>query len=112
MQQNPIKKNIFVGWKYLYTFAVLKKSKLMANHKATKKDVRQSETRRERNRYYGRTTRNAIRILLAIENKAEAQEKLDNVISMIDKLAKRNVIHKNKAGNLKSGIVKKINALV
>jgi small subunit ribosomal protein S20 len=83
----------------------------MANHKATKKDIRQSEKRRDRNRYYGKTTRNAIRKLLAAADKTAAQEELPKVISMIDKLAKRNVIHKNKAGNLKSGIVKKINAM-
>ena len=83
----------------------------MANHKATKKDVRQSEKRRERNRYYGKTTRNAIRTLLATTDKGAAQESLGKVVSMIDKLAKRNVIHKNHDGNLKSGIVKRINAL-
>ena len=83
----------------------------MANHKATKKDIRQSETRRERNRYYGKTTRNAIRTLLATTDKTAAQENLNKVISMIDKLAKRNVIHKNKASNIKSGIVKRVNAL-
>ncbi|PZF74240.1 30S ribosomal protein S20 [Taibaiella soli] len=83
----------------------------MANHKATKKDVRQSEKRRDRNRYYGKTTRNAIRKLLAITDKAAAQQELPKVISMIDKLAKRNVIHKNKASNLKSGIAKKMNVL-
>jgi len=83
----------------------------MANHKATKKDIRQSDKRRDRNRYYGKTTRNAIRKLLAITDKTAVQEELPKVISMIDKLAKRNVIHKNKAGNIKSGIVKKINTL-
>ncbi len=83
----------------------------MANHKATKKDIRQSLKRRDRNRYYGKTTRNAIRKLLATADKAEAQQSLPEVMSMIDKLAKRRVIHKNKAGNLKSGIVKRINAL-
>lgn len=83
----------------------------MANHKATKKDIRQSDKRRDRNRYYGKTTRNAIRSLLAVTDKATAQGDLTKVISMIDRLAKRNVIHKNKASNLKSGIVKKINAL-
>lgn len=82
----------------------------MANHKATRKDVRQSEKRRDRNRYYGKTTRNAIRALLA-SDKSAATEGLSKVISMIDKLAKRNVIHKNKAGNLKSGIQKRINAM-
>ncbi|MCD6013900.1 MAG: ribosomal protein [Flavipsychrobacter sp.] len=83
----------------------------MANHKATKKDVRQSRTRNERNRYYGKTTRNAMRELLASADKAAAQGDLNKVISMIDKLAKRNVIHKNKASNLKSGLVKRINAM-
>ncbi len=83
----------------------------MANHKATKKDIRQSRTRNERNRYYGKTTRNAMRELLAATDKATAQGDLSKVISMIDKLAKRNVIHKNKASNLKSGIVKRINAI-
>lgn len=83
----------------------------MANHKATKKDIRQSLKRRDHNRYYGKTTRNAIRKLLAISDKSAAQEALPSVISMIDRLAKRNIIHKNKAGNLKSGIVKRINTL-
>ena len=79
----------------------------MANHKATKKDIRQSAKRRDRNRYYGKTTRNAIRSLLSLKDKKEALEAMPKVVSMIDKLAKRNVIHRNKAGNLKSGIVKR-----
>ena len=83
----------------------------MANHKATKKDIRQSLKRRDRNRYYGKTTRNAIRALLANTDKTAATESLPKVISMIDKLAKRNVIHKNNASNIKSGIVKRVNAL-
>lgn len=61
----------------------------MANHKATKKDIRQSEKRRDRNRYYGKTTRNAIRKLLAVSDKTAATEELSKVISMIDKLADR-----------------------
>lgn len=81
----------------------------MANHKATKKDVRQASKRRERNRYYGKTTRNAIRDLKAITDKAAAGEKLPEVVSMIDRLAKRGVIHKNKASNLKSKLVKMVN---
>lgn len=84
----------------------------MANHKATKKDIRQSAKRRDRNRYYGKTTRNAIRSLLSLKDKKEALEAMPKVVSMIDKLAKRNVIHRNKAGNLKSGIVKRVNVLV
>lgn len=83
----------------------------MANHKATRKDVRQATKRRERNRYYGKTTRNAIRNLLATSEKEAATEKLPKVISMIDKLAKRNVIHKNKANNLKSKLTKKISVI-
>lgn len=82
----------------------------MANHKATKKDARQALKRRERNRYYGKTTRNAIRKLLATTDAAAAGQELPNVISMIDKLAKRNVIHKNKAANLKSALAKKLAA--
>ncbi len=78
----------------------------MANHKATKKDVRQAEKRRDRNRYYGKTTRNAIRDLKAVKEEAAYTEQLPSVISMIDKLAKRGVIHKNKAANLKSKLAK------
>ncbi len=83
----------------------------MANHAATKKDVRQSSKRRDRNRYYGKTTRNAIRDIKAIDEKNEATGKLPSVASMIDKLAKRGTIHKNKAANLKSKLAKRINAL-
>ena len=83
----------------------------MANHSATKKDVRQSRKRNERNRYYGKTTRNAIRDIRAIEDKNGAAEKLPGVASMIDRLAKRGTIHKNKAANLKSKLAKKVNAL-
>jgi len=83
----------------------------MANHSATKKDVRQSRKRNERNRYYGKTTRNAIRDIKAIEVKKDAATELPKVESMIDKLAKKGTIHKNKAANLKSKLAKKINAL-
>ena len=84
--------------------------RIMANHKATKKDVRQVSKRRERNRYYGKTTRNAIRDLKELQDKAAAGEKLPSVVSMIDKLAKRGVIHKNKASNLKSKLTKAVKA--
>jgi small subunit ribosomal protein S20 len=80
----------------------------MANHKATKKDVRQATKRRERNKYYGKTTRNAVRELRAITDKSAATKELPEVISMIDKLAKRGIIHKNKASNLKSKLSKKV----
>ncbi|MFT3827306.1 MAG: 30S ribosomal protein S20 [Chitinophagaceae bacterium] len=83
----------------------------MANHKATKKDVRQAAKRRERNKYYGKTTRNAIRDLKALKTGKEATEQFPEVASMIDKLAKRGIIHKNKAANLKSKLSKKVNTL-
>ena len=85
--------------------------KNMANHKATKKDVRQSAKRRERNRYYGKTTRNAIRDIRAVNDASAAGEQLPEVASMIDKLAKRGVIHKNKAANLKSKLARRVNKL-
>jgi small subunit ribosomal protein S20 len=93
------------------TFAVLNFSNEMANHKATKKDVRQATKRRERNKYYGKTTRNAIRDLKALKTGKEATEQLPDVASMIDKLAKKGIIHKNKAANLKSKLTRKVNAL-
>ncbi|HMI77429.1 MAG TPA: 30S ribosomal protein S20 [Ferruginibacter sp.] len=81
----------------------------MANHAATKKDVRQSTKRNERNRYYGKTTRNAIRDLKA-SDKTAATGQLPKVVSMIDKLARNGTIHKNKAANLKSKLAKRVNA--
>ena len=78
----------------------------MANHSATQKDTRQAAKRRERNKYYGKTTRNAISDLRETKG-ADAAKKLPEVISMIDKLAKRGVIHKNKAANLKSKLTRK-----
>jgi len=83
----------------------------MAHHKSALKRVRQNEVRRIRNKYYARTTRNAIRSLRAETNKEEAVKRYPEVASMIDKLAKRNVIHKNKAANLKSKLAIHINKL-
>lgn len=83
----------------------------MANHSATKKDVRQATKRRDRNRYYGKTTRNAIRELRTVKEQGEAGKQLPEVASMIDKLAKKGVIHKNKAANLKSKLARKVNSL-
>ena len=79
----------------------------MANHSATKKDTRQAAKRRERNKYYGKTTRNAIRELKTSDDTKVYTEKLPDIISMIDKLAKRGIIHKNKAANLKSKLAKR-----
>jgi len=83
----------------------------MANHKDTQKDVRQASKRRERNKYYGKTTRNAIRDLKEVKAGKEAGDALPKVASMIDKLAKKGIIHKNKAANLKRKLTKKVNAL-
>ena len=83
----------------------------MANHKATKKDTRQLAKRREKNRYQGKTTRNAMRDLRATTDATEAKENLPAVLSKIDKLAKKGVIHKNKAANLKSSLSKAIGKL-
>ena len=83
----------------------------MANHKATKKDTRQVAKRREKNRYQGKTTMNAMRDLRATTDATEAKENLPAVLSKIDKLAKKGVIHKNKAANLKSSLSKAIGKL-
>ena len=93
------------------TFAVLNFSNKMANHNATKKDMRQSTKRRDRNRYYGKTTRNAIRDLNEVKDNKGAADQLPGIISMVDKLAKRGIIHKNKASNIKSKLTRKVNAL-
>ncbi len=83
----------------------------MAHHKSALKRIRSNEAKRLRNRYFHKTTRNAIRKLRASEDKTEAEGMLPNVCSMVDKLAKRNIIHKNKAGNLKSSLTLRVNKL-
>ncbi len=83
----------------------------MANHQSSKKRIRQSEKRRVHNKYYAVTTRNAVRKLRSLTDKKEAEELLPKVSSMLDKLAKRNIIHKNKAANIKSKLTKHIAAL-
>ena len=83
----------------------------MANHKSALKRIRSNETRRLRNRYQHKTTRNAIKKLRELTNKKDAEKLFPAVASMIDKLAKNNVIHANKAANLKSGLAKHVAAL-
>jgi small subunit ribosomal protein S20 len=83
----------------------------MANHKSALKRVRQTETRNERNRYQHKTTRNAVRDLRDSSDKKAATALLPKVNSMLDKLAKTNVIHKNKAANLKSSLAKHVAGL-
>ncbi|MDH6303414.1 small subunit ribosomal protein S20 [Parabacteroides sp. PF5-5] len=83
----------------------------MANHKSALKRIRQTNARRLHNRYYAKTARNAVRKLRATQEKAEAQALYPKVCSMLDRLAKKNIIHKNKAANLKSKLAKFVNAL-
>ena len=83
----------------------------MAHHKSCKKRIRQNAKISDRNRWYSKTMRNAVRDLRAITDKTEAAEKLTKTISLIDRVAKRNQIHQNKASNLKSSLVKYVNAL-
>ena len=74
----------------------------MANHKSAEKRIRQSEKHRLVNRYYGKTMRNAIRDFKGLSTKKDAEKRLEELYSLIDKNAKRGIIHKNKAANLKS----------
>ncbi len=84
----------------------------MANHKSAIKRIRANNVKRLSNRYYAKTTRNAVKKLRDTETKTEATVMLPKVVAMLDKLAKKNVIHKNKASNLKSKLTKRVNALV
>ena len=83
----------------------------MANHQSAKKRIRQSESRRVRNKYHARTTRNAVKKLRNTTDKAEAAELYPKVVAMLDKLAQKSIIHKNKASNLKSKLAKHVNSL-
>jgi len=83
----------------------------MANHKSALKRIRQTEKKRLNNKYYAKTTRNAVKKLRVSEDKDEAVKLYPEVVAMIDKLAKRNVIHKNKASNLKSKLALQINRM-
>ncbi|HET7360302.1 MAG TPA: 30S ribosomal protein S20 [Salinimicrobium sp.] len=82
----------------------------MANHKSALKRIRSNEAKRLRNRYQHKTTRNAIKKLREADKK-EAETLFPTVVGMIDKLAKRNIIHDNKAANLKSRLAKHVAAL-
>ena len=83
----------------------------MANHKSALKRIRQSEKKRIINRYYHKTARTALRVLRSEEDKSAATLKLPSVISLLDKLVKKNIIHKNIAANLKSKLTKHVNKL-
>ncbi len=83
----------------------------MANHKSSKKRARQDAVKRIRNRYYKKSTRSAIQKLREMDTKSDAETFLPKVISMIDKLAKRNLWHKNKASNLKSKLTRFVGSM-
>ena len=83
----------------------------MAHHKSAIKRIRQTETKTDHNKYFAKTTRNAIKSLRNTTEKAAAVELLPKVSSMLDKLAKKNIIHNNKASNLISGLTKHVNSL-
>ena len=83
----------------------------MANHKSAEKRIRANEKKRVRNRYQHKTTRTQVKKLMAATKKDEAQALLTEVTSMIDKLAKKNIIHWKKAANQKSMLAKKVNSL-
>lgn len=83
----------------------------MAHHRSALKRIRQTEKRRLQNRYYKKSARTAIKNLRDLKDKSEAEKFLPKVVSMIDKLAKRGNIHRNKAANLKSGLMRHVNAM-
>ena len=83
----------------------------MANHKSALKRIRSNDAKRVRNRYQAKTTRTFVKRLRATTDKAEAQELFNKVASMLDRLAKKNIIHKNKAANNKSKLARHINTL-
>ena len=83
----------------------------MANHKSSLKRIRQDKTKNLHNRYYAKTMRNAVRKLRAMDNKEEAAKLYPAVQKMLDKLVKTNIIHKNKAANIKSSLAQHVNKL-
>jgi small subunit ribosomal protein S20 len=83
----------------------------MAYHKSSKKRIRQTVGKNERNKYYAKTMRNALKDIRSTTDKKEAAELLPKMTGMLDKLAKKNIIHANKAANLKSSVTKLVNNL-
>lgn len=81
----------------------------MANHKSSQKRIRQDEARKTKNKYAARSTRNALKEMRSVTDKTAATEMLPKVTAMLDKLAKKRIIHPNKAANLKSEITKQVN---
>ena len=83
----------------------------MANHKSSEKRIRQTVGKNEKNKYYAKTMRNALKTIRSTTDKKEAAELLPKMNSMLDRLAKKNIIHGKKAANLKSSLIKHVNSL-
>lgn len=83
----------------------------MAYHKSSKKRIRSTEAKKVLNRYQAKTARNVVKKLRNTKDKEEAKKDLPKVVSMLDKLAKKSIIHKNKASNLKSKLTKTVNSI-
>ena len=83
----------------------------MAHHKSSLKRIRQDEKKRVHNKYYAKTTRNAVKALRTATDKGDAEKMYPEVVAMIDKLAKKNIIHKNKAAHNKSKLARYVNSL-
>lgn len=83
----------------------------MANHKSALKRIRQNEKRRVRNKFFAKTMRNALRDFRALTEKKDVEERFPKMTSLIDKLVKKNIIHKNKAANLKSKMAKQLSTM-
>jgi small subunit ribosomal protein S20 len=83
----------------------------MANHKSSEKRIRQTTVRNEGNKYYAKTMRSALKNIRSTTDRKEADELLPKMNAMLDKLAKKNIIHSKKASNLKSSVVKHVNSL-
>jgi small subunit ribosomal protein S20 len=99
-------------YKNMITFAPAKNIlKSMAYHKSSEKRIRQTIVKNESNKYYAKTMRNALKEIRSTTSKKEAAEMLPKMNSMLDKLAKKNIIHHRKAANLKSSIEKHVSSL-
>jgi len=94
-----------------YEILIKRKDLRMANHKSSEKRIRQTEARNENNKYYAKTMRNALKNIRNTSNKEEAAAMAPKLNAMLDKLSKKNIIHKNKAANLKSSVDKLVKSM-
>jgi small subunit ribosomal protein S20 len=97
--------------KNVFRLLICRKIKIMANHKSSEKRIRQIEVKKENNKYYAKTMRNALKEFRGTTDKKEAEAMKPKVESMLDRLSKKNVIHKKKASNLKSSLANHVSKL-